>query len=105
MKPATVHRLEVQLIGGAHLLDIALLHHHDPVRHGHGLRLVVGDVDGGGPRLPVDLGDLRAHGDPLLGVQVGEGFVHQEDPHLSDDGPPDGHPLPLAPGEGPGEAV
>ena len=33
---------------GADLLDAAGLHDHDLVGHGHGLHLVVGDVDGRG---------------------------------------------------------
>ena len=65
----------------------------------------MGDVDGGGPGLPVDLGDLGAHGDPLLGVQVGKRLIHQEDAHLTDDRAANGHSLALAAGQGPGQTV
>ena len=95
----------VQLIGCADLLDIAVLHHHDAVGQGHGLGLVVGDVDGGRAGLLVDLGDFIAHGHALLGVQVGKRLVHQEDAHLADDGAADGHALALAAGQRPGQAV
>ena len=50
MKPATkrLSGLRVELLRRADLLDHALAHHRDPVAQGHGLGLVVGDVDGGG---------------------------------------------------------
>ena len=100
-----IGRLEVKLAGRTHLLDIAVLHDHDAVGHGHGFCLVMGDVNGGGAGLPVDLGDLGAHGDALLGIQVGKGLVHQEHAHLADDGPAHRHALPLAAGKRPGHPV
>ena len=42
-------------------LDVAVLHDHDPVGHGHGFDLVMGDVDGGRSQTPVQLFDLDAH--------------------------------------------
>ena len=53
----------------------------------------------------MNLGNLRAHGNPLLGIQVTQGLVHQEDTHLPDDGPANGHTLPLAAGQLPGQTV
>ena len=53
----------------------------------------------------MDLRDLPAHGHPLLGVQVAQRFVHQEDAYLADQGPADGHALPLAAGKRPWQAV
>ncbi len=89
----------VELQGRAHLLDDPVLHDHDPVRHGHGLHLVVGHVDRGGAQLPVEFADLRAHADAQLCVQVGQRFVHEEDFLVLDDGAAQGHPLALAAGE------
>ena len=43
-----VGRPVVELERRADLLDAAVVHHHDLVGHGHGLDLVVRDVDGGG---------------------------------------------------------
>ena len=100
-----IHGVEVDLLGGTHLLHIAILHHHDAVSHGHGLGLVVSHVDGGSAGLTVDLGDLGAHGHALLGVQVGQGFVHQEDAHLADDGATHRHALALAAGQGAGHTI
>jgi hypothetical protein len=84
------------VLGVADLLEDPGLHDRHPVAHGHGLGLVVGDIDGGGVEVVLDLGDLRAHLHPQLGVQVGQGLVHQEHLGLADDGPAHGHPLALA---------
>src|SRR5215207_10103065 len=94
-----VIRLVVHDLGGRYLLHLAVLEDHDAVGHGHGLGLVVGHVDGRGADPVVQLGDLRPHLHPELGVEVGEGLVHKERLRLTDYGPTQGHPLPLATGE------
>src|SRR5215212_5866599 len=68
----------VHLLWGVCLLDDAVFEDHDPVGHRHRLGLVVRDVDGSRADPVVQLGDLRAHLHPELGVEVGEGFVHEE---------------------------
>ena len=93
------------LLRGADLLDEAVPHDDDPVAQGHGLRLVMGDVHEGRVDLLAELDDLRAHLVAELGVQVGQGLVHQQHLGLPDDGPADGHALALAAGEGLGLAV
>ena len=63
MKPAT-NRLAgrvVEIERRADLLDDAVMHHHDLVGHGHGLDLVVRDVDGRGLEPLVQFLDLGAH--------------------------------------------
>ena len=92
--------VDEHLLGGAYLLDVALLHNDDPVPQGHGLGLVVGDVDEGGVDPLAELDDLRAHLVAELGVQVAQGLIHQEYLGIADDGPADGHPLALSAGEG-----
>ena len=42
--PST-RRPVVDLLGRAHLLDATLAHHHDAVRQGHRLDLIVGHID------------------------------------------------------------
>ena len=49
--------------------------------------------------------DVRARLDAQLGVKVREGFVHEEDRRLADDGAPERYALALAAGEGLGLAV
>ena len=71
------------------------MHDEDPVGHGHGLHLIVGDVDDRGPQTPVELADLGPHRHPELGVEVGERLVEQKHLGLADDGPSHRHPLPL----------
>ena len=51
----------VELERRADLLDQAVVHDHDLVGHGHGLDLVVGDVDRRGLQPLVQLLDLGAH--------------------------------------------
>ena len=62
------------------------MHHDDLVRHGHGLDLVVGDVDGGGLEPLVQFLDLGAHRDAQLGIEVGERLVEQEYLRVAHDG-------------------
>ena len=58
----------VDLVGGADLLDDALVEHGDAVGQGQGLLLVVGDVDGGDAEVLLHLFQLIAQLDAELGV-------------------------------------
>ena len=72
----------VELAGPADLLDLAVVHDHDPVGHLHGLLLVVGDEHGG----HVDLVVQAAQPGPQLladlGVEGAEGLVQQQHARL-----------------------
>ena len=96
-------RVVVDLGRGADLLDAALVHHHDPVGHLHGLLLVVGHDHGGHVHLVVEVAQpspqLLAH----LGIEGAEGLIEQQHPGLHRQGPGQGHPLALAAGELGGE--
>ena len=59
----------------------------------------MGHVDHRGLQPLVELNQLRPHGHPQLGVQVGQRLVHQEDLRLTHDGPPQRHALPLTTGK------
>ena len=96
-----VDRVVVEHLRGVDLLQHAPLHHGDPVGHGHGLGLVVGDVERGDLEVALDAGDLGPGLHPQLGVQVGERLVHEERARLADDGPAHRHPLALTAGEVP----
>ena len=91
-----VRRASVQLLRGGDLLQDALAKHGDTVAHRHCLDLVVGDVDRRGVDLPLDAGDLRAHLDSELRVEIRERLVHQERLRVADDRSAHRHPLPLA---------
>ena len=100
-----VGRVVEHFLRRADLLDEAVLHDDDAVAQGHGLGLVVGDVDEGGVDALAQLDDLRAHLVAQLGVQVGQRLVHQEHLGITDDGAADGHALALAAGQRLGLAV
>ncbi len=68
----------------------------DPVSHRHRLDLVVGDVDRGHAELVLQAGDLRAHVDAELRIEIREWLVHQVRLRLPDDRSSHCHALPLA---------
>ena len=55
-----IGRPAVQLHRSTQLLQVSLVKHGDAVAHGHRLHLVVGDVDGGGPELSLEVNDPGA---------------------------------------------
>ena len=76
----------VEVLRGVDLLDKAPLHDHNAGSHGHGLHLVVGDVDEGGAQSFVESCDLGPHDTAELGIQIGQGLVQKEDLGASHDG-------------------
>lgn len=92
-------RVLVQLGGGSELLDPAAVHHRDRVGHGHGLLLVVGDVDEGDADLRLDALELQLHLASQLEVEGTERLVEQQDLRVVDERAGDGDPLLLATGE------
>ena len=93
------------LLRGADLLDVTVAHDDDTVAQRHGLGLVVGDVDESGVDALAQLDDLRAHLVAELGVEVGQGLVHQHDLRVTHDRAANGDTLALAAGERLGLAV
>lgn len=85
----------VKLLRGADLLCDAPVHHYHAIAQRHCLGLVVGDVDGGGTQPPLQLGNLAAHLDPQLRVQVRQRLVHQECFGMAHDCPAHRDPLSL----------
>ena len=86
----------VERLGRVDLLEDPVLQHRDAVAHRHRLDLVVGDVDRGDAEVALDAGDLGAHLDAELGVEVGQRLVHQERGRLAHDGTAHGDALALA---------
>ena len=70
-------------------------HQRDLVRHGQGFFLVVRDEHRGDPcflhQIENDVTHLHAH----FGVEVGQGFVHQQNPRTNHQGACQGDPLSL----------
>ena len=92
----------VDLLRDAGLLQPPAPHHGDPVAERHRLALVVRHVDRRHREVALDPGDLGAHLDAQLRVEVRQRLVHQEDARLAHDRPAHRDPLPLAAGEGAG---
>ena len=67
--------------------------------HGHGLHLVVGHVERGGAKPPLQLHDLGPGAGAQLGIQIAERLIHQKHRRLAGNGPAQGHALLLAAGE------
>jgi len=91
-----VRRLAVDLVRRAELQHTAFAHDGHTVGHGHGLVLVVRDVDEGDAELVVQLPDLGAQGLAQVGVEVGQWLVEQEHRRVPHHGARQGHALTLA---------
>ena len=72
------HRLVIDLLGLADLLENAVLHDHDPVGDGHGFILVVGDEYGGDAGFPLDALDFLTGLQSQPGVKIGQRFVKEK---------------------------
>ena len=94
-----VGRRVVELHRRVDLLQHAAAHQRDAVAHRHRLDLVVGDVDGRRLQLVLDAGDLGAHLDAQLRVEVAQRLVHQEDLRAAHDRAAHRHALALTAGE------
>ncbi len=69
----------VQEFGRSALDDPAVAHDRDLVGHGQGLRLVVGDQDGGGAVGAQGMPHVLAQSGPQCGVECVEGLVEEDD--------------------------
>ncbi len=92
-------RVVVDLLGGADLLDLAAVHHRDPVAHRERLFLVVGDEDEGDADLALDALELELHRLAELEVEGAERLVEQQGPGEVHQRPGEGDALLLATGE------
>ena len=81
-----IGRLLVELLWGADLLNHAVVHHRDAVADGVGLFLVVRDEDRGQPEPLLQFAQFAADLDAQLGIEVGQGFVEQQQLRLDRDG-------------------
>ena len=81
------------------LLQNAVFHDAYVGRQGHGLQLVMGDIDKGGVRVPVQALELGPHLHTQLGVQVGKRFIHKQDLRSGSKRAGDGHALLLTAGK------
>ena len=83
------------LLRGADLGDPALVQHHHAVCHHHGFFTVMRDQDGGQVQSFLNRADFMAHLQTDAGVQVGQGFVQQQDLGFDRQSTPQRHALAL----------
>jgi hypothetical protein len=89
----------IELERRADLLHASITHDHDPVGHGHGFNLVVGDVHGRRAQPLMQRLDLRAHCDAQLGIEIRQRLVKKKDLRITHDGAAHRDALALAAGE------
>ena len=100
-----IHGRIVNRLRLADLLYHAVPHDHDQVGDGHGFLLIVGDEYGGDAGGLLDAADLLPGLEPQTGVQIGKGFVQQQNSRHFHQRPGNGHALLLATGQLLGLAV
>ena len=83
----------IDLLRRVHLLEQSRVHHRDPIGDRHRFLLIVGDKDRGDPHAALNDGELRAHMDTQLCVQVGQRLVEQQDARLEYQRPRQGDAL------------
>ena len=89
----------VNLVGAAHLLDAAFVHHRNPVGNFQRLLLIVGDEHAGDVNFVVQLPQPAAEFETDFRVQRAEGFVQQQDAGFDRQRTRQRHPLALASGK------
>ena len=94
-----IGRAVIDVLRCAALLHDAPVDQEDPVAHGHGFGLIMGNINHGDSCPLLDLLDLKAHGFPQFCIQVAQGLVQQEKPRLCHQGPGQGDPLLLSAGK------
>ena len=90
-----VQRPLIELVRGPDLLEHAVAHDREAVTQRHRLGLIVRDIHRRGVQPALEADDLGAHLDAQLGVEVGQGLVHEEGPGVAHDGATHGHALAL----------
>jgi hypothetical protein len=93
-----VARLLVELARRALLRDDRLVHHDDPVRDGHRLRLIVRHIDDRKVEALLEIADLLAHLAAQTRVQVRQRLVEKQYRRLQHQRPGDGDTLLLTSG-------
>ncbi len=86
----------IDLFGRADLLETTVAHETDPVGQRQRLLLIVRDEDRSDSRLALEIADRFADLHAQLGVEIGQGFVHEEHLRLDHQRPRQGDALTLA---------
>ncbi len=91
--------LTIEILRGANLHDVALVHHQHGVRDRKGLALIVGDVQRRNVELLLQLADLVAHAATQVGIKITQRLIEQQYFRFEDQRPGQRHALLLAAGD------
>ena len=94
-----IGRLPVNLFRCTDLHDISLVHNRDPVGDSQCLLLVMRNIYGCDAKPSLQLFDRCSHLNTQFGVQVGQGFIHQQNTGFNNKGARQCDPLLLSAGE------
>ena len=72
---------------------MSLVKHGDSVTHGHRFHLVMGDINGGGSKLSLEVNNPRASASAQFCIEIAQRFIHEEDLWFAGHGPAQRHPL------------
>ena len=89
----------VKILRAVVLQNLTGIHHGHTVRQSQGFGLVMGHIQKRGFQPMVQVGQLVAHLDTQLGIQVGQRLIHQKNRWRPHHGPGQGHTLFLPAGE------
>ena len=95
----TGRRLPHKVLGRVHLLEATLSHDGDAVGEGYSIGKIMRNVDGRETVLPVKFDDFTTHLETVRGINVAQGFVHQQDSRRSGHGSAESNPLLLTAGK------
>jgi SAM-dependent methyltransferase len=80
-------------------VNYASLHHGNPLAHGHGFDLVMGNVQDGDAEVSLDFANIGSKLSACRGIEVRQRFITQEHVRLTHQSAAQGDPLALAAGE------
>ena len=80
------------------MVDKTVFHDDNPIAQSHSFCLIMGNIDKSGVDSLAKLDNLGTHLVTQLGIQIGEGFVHQEHFWIAYHGAANGYTLALAAG-------
>ena len=90
-----IGRVTIEIDGRADLLNPARPHDDDFVSKGHGLHLIMGDIDHGGLSTLVQTGNFQSRLQPQSRIDIGQRLIEQKHLGIAHNCPANRHTLTL----------